>query len=256
MEVKKLMDAHPSKLLETFRDVILPKHPSVFHEWFLEKFPEPSRWFSSRLAYASSLATMSIVGYIVGLGDRHGENILFDECTGSCVHVDLNCLFEKGQTFEIPERVPFRLTHNLVDAMGITGVEGQLLLKLYKHFKLLRQLTPTGVFRKCSETTLSVVRTNRESLMSVLETFLHDPLCEWSKGKKSLISGKSEELGTAENELAVKSLKTIDRKLRGYIGTQKVGFPYSPEGQVNELILQATSMENLCRMYIGWAAFM
>jgi hypothetical protein len=29
------------------------------------------------------------------LGDRHGENILFDGVTGDTVHVDLNCLFEK-----------------------------------------------------------------------------------------------------------------------------------------------------------------
>lgn len=29
------------------------------------------------------------------LGDRHGENILFDSMTGDTVHVDFNCLFEK-----------------------------------------------------------------------------------------------------------------------------------------------------------------
>jgi phosphatidylinositol kinase/protein kinase (PI-3 family) len=38
---------------------------------------------------------MSIVGYILGLGDRHGENILFDSTNGDCVHVDFNCLFNK-----------------------------------------------------------------------------------------------------------------------------------------------------------------
>lgn len=38
---------------------------------------------------------MSMVGYILGLGDRHGENILFDSLTGECVHVDFNCLFNK-----------------------------------------------------------------------------------------------------------------------------------------------------------------
>lgn len=31
----------------------------------------------------------------------------------------------KGKTFEVPERVPFRLTHNMVDALGVTGVEGK-----------------------------------------------------------------------------------------------------------------------------------
>ena len=38
---------------------------------------------------------MSMVGYTLGLGDRHGENILFDSVSGDCVHVDFNCLFNK-----------------------------------------------------------------------------------------------------------------------------------------------------------------
>lgn len=51
--------------------------------------------YSSRSAYCRSTAVMSMVGYILGLGDRHGENILFDSFTGDCVHVDFNCLFNK-----------------------------------------------------------------------------------------------------------------------------------------------------------------
>jgi phosphatidylinositol kinase/protein kinase (PI-3 family) len=47
-----------------------------------------------------------------------------DEVNGATVHVDFNCLFERGKTLETPERVPFRLTQNLVDGLGITGVEG------------------------------------------------------------------------------------------------------------------------------------
>ena len=38
---------------------------------------------------------MSIVGYIVGLGDRHGENILIDSTNGDSVHVDFSCLFNR-----------------------------------------------------------------------------------------------------------------------------------------------------------------
>ena len=133
--------------LELYRDVVLPLFPPVFHRWFLTMFPEPSSWFEARLAYARSTAVMSMVGYIVGydffkkkctscikltqtnvtshhlrLGDRHGENILYDSTNGECVHVDFNCLFWKGTTFEKPERVPFRLTPNMVDALGLTGV--------------------------------------------------------------------------------------------------------------------------------------
>ena len=49
----------------------------------------------ARLAYCRTTAVMSMVGYILGLGDRHGENILFDSTTGDCFHVDFNCLFNK-----------------------------------------------------------------------------------------------------------------------------------------------------------------
>lgn len=76
-------------------------------------FPEPEAWFAARLAYTRTTAVMSMVGHVLGyvnytfvvidrqltpvhsLGDRHGENILFDELTGDCQHVDFNCLFEK-----------------------------------------------------------------------------------------------------------------------------------------------------------------
>ena len=49
----------------------------------------------ARLAYCRTTAVISMVGYILGLGDRHGENILFDSTTGDCFHVDFNCLFNK-----------------------------------------------------------------------------------------------------------------------------------------------------------------
>jgi len=32
---------------------------------------------------------------MLGLGDRHGENILFDTVSGETVHVDFNCIFNK-----------------------------------------------------------------------------------------------------------------------------------------------------------------
>jgi serine/threonine-protein kinase ATR len=97
----------PAEQIKTFRYTILPMYaPTVFHVWFLSTWPEPSAWLASRTAYSRTLAAMSMVGYVLGyvessfganvsLGDRHGENILFDSTTGDTVHVDLNCLFDK-----------------------------------------------------------------------------------------------------------------------------------------------------------------
>lgn len=40
---------------------------------------------------------MSMVGYIIGLGDRHLDNVLINMTTGEVVHIDYNVCFEKGQ---------------------------------------------------------------------------------------------------------------------------------------------------------------
>lgn len=93
---------------------IREKCPPIFSDWFRERFPTPHNWYEARNSYVRTTAVMSIVGYILGLGDRHGENILFDSMSGDTVHVDFNCLFNKGELFEVPEVVPFRLTHNMV----------------------------------------------------------------------------------------------------------------------------------------------
>lgn len=58
-----------------------------------------------------------------------------------------------------PEKIPFRLTRMLVNAMEVSGIEGN--------------------FRTTCEAVMSVLRKNKESLMAVLEAFVHDPLINW-----------------------------------------------------------------------------
>ena len=64
------------------------------------------------------------VGYILGLGDRHVQNILIDCNTAELVHIDLGVAFEQGKILPTPETVPFRLTRDIEDGMGVSGVEG------------------------------------------------------------------------------------------------------------------------------------
>ncbi len=214
----------PSKI-GIFTNVVLPRFPSVFHEWFVDLFPEPGAWFAARLRYTRSCAVMSIVGHVLGLGDRHGENILFEEGNGGTFHVDFNCLFDKGLTFEKPELVPFRLTHNMVDAFGAYGYEGP--------------------FRKSCELALRILRQHEDTLMTILETFLYDPTTDFI-GKKKKHSGIVPD--TPEGVL-----ESVRNKVRGLLPRESV--PLSVEGYTDELIQQATDSERLAAMYIGWCAF-
>lgn len=64
--------------------------------------------------YSVSLAVMSVIGYVIGLGDRHLDNILVKLASGEIIHIDYNVCFEKGKTLRVPEKVPFRLVCEVV----------------------------------------------------------------------------------------------------------------------------------------------
>ncbi|KAK7280606.1 hypothetical protein RJT34_25671 [Clitoria ternatea] len=228
-QIKQIYDQCQGKMPEDemLKNKILPMFPPVFHKWFLATFSEPAAWFRARVAYAHTTAVWSMVGHIVGLGDRHGENILFDSTSGDCVHVDFSCLFDKGLQLEKPELVPFRLTQNMIDGLGITGYE--------------------GIFLRVCEITLSVLRTHKETLMSVLETFIHDPLVEWTKSHKS--SGVE-----VQNPHAKRAISNIEARLEGVVvGVGAApSLPLAVEGQARRLIAEAVSHRNLGKMYIWW----
>ena len=110
-------------LLKEYQNVSKHFHP-VMHLLFLERWPHPAAWFERRLAYARSLAAGSMVGFVLGLGDRHASNILIDNNSAELVHIDLGIAFGAGRLLPTPERVPFRLTRDLEAGLGVCGVEG------------------------------------------------------------------------------------------------------------------------------------
>lgn len=87
-------------------------------------------WWRSTARFARTTAVMSMIGSMIGLGDRHLgqfrvtnlvnkfsqiflDNVLVNLRSGSLIHVDYNVCFEKGRVLRVPERVPFRLTGNI-----------------------------------------------------------------------------------------------------------------------------------------------
>lgn len=57
--------------------------------------------------------------------------IAVDLMTGEILHIDYNVCFEKGKTLRVPEKVPFRMTPNLQEALGVTGIEVSLFFRIF-----------------------------------------------------------------------------------------------------------------------------
>uniref|UniRef100_A0A8C1WDC1 non-specific serine/threonine protein kinase n=1 Tax=Cyprinus carpio TaxID=7962 RepID=A0A8C1WDC1_CYPCA len=243
---KKMMEAQRLEFddkLQAFTEVCQNFRP-VFRYFCMESFLDPAVWLERRLAYTRSVATSSIVGYIVGLGDRHIQNILIDEQTAELVHIDLGVAFEQGKILPTPETVPFRLSRDIVDGMGITGVE--------------------GVFRRCCEKTMEVMRSSQEALLTIVEVLLYDPLFDWTMNPlKAFYLQQHDEPdfsyvlmcfcsdSQSFNKVAERVLLRLQEKLKGV----EEGTVLSVGGQVNLLIQQAMDPKNLSRLFPGWQAW-
>eukprot|EP00835_Amoeboradix_gromovi_P000564 NODE_20_length_39102_cov_0.325513.p1 type:complete len:1232 gc:universal NODE_20_length_39102_cov_0.325513:12470-16165(+) len=202
---------------------ILKEIPPVLHLYFCNLYPNPSLYFENRMGFIRTTAAMSMVGYALGLGDRHCENILIDVVNGDLVHVDFNCLFEKGKRLSIPEVVPFRLTQNIIRVFGATGYEGP--------------------YRKACELTLELLRKQYYYLDNILDSFLNDPLLEWQNRREN----------ESPTELAQKKLDLCKNRV---FGQGQHGIPLSVEGTVHCAIMEATSSKNLSQMYLGWMPYL
>ncbi|GAA6044295.1 hypothetical protein JCM8097_008685, partial [Rhodosporidiobolus ruineniae] len=217
--------AKRAKFPELVRD-----YPPLLRYLFWQKHKVPSLWFDMRLNYSRSVAVSSIVGHLVGLGDRHVSNILMDDARGELVHIDFGVAFDQGKRLPIPELVPFRLTQNIVDGFGMSGVD--------------------GVFRRCCEETLRVLRERSSIVMTVLEVFKYDPLQNWavSADMAKRIQGSEDGDAVALDELpddADRALNIVKGKLDSRLSVQYT---------VNQLIQEATDPNNLAVIFSGWQA--
>ncbi|GAX78992.1 hypothetical protein CEUSTIGMA_g6432.t1 [Chlamydomonas eustigma] len=291
--------------VEVFEHALDSTSGEDLHKVLWLKSQSSEIWLDRRTTYTRSTAVMSMVGYILGLGDRHPSNLMLDRYSGKLLHIDFGDCFEASMNREkFPEKIPFRLTRMMVKAMEVSGIEGN--------------------FRNTAENVMRVLRINKESVTAMLEAFVHDPLINWrllnttdaaagtamtatidpstiaradsdNKGAGGLDSTSgplaNQESGaimpqpprreTREKELrelrdayaqygdanevlnsrAVEVMKRMSDKLLGRDFPLE-GSMNSPSqendtvaSQVQRLIGQAISHENLCQSYIGWCPF-
>jgi len=180
-------------------------------------------WLIRRTNFAQTLAVMSVVGYILGLGDRHTNNIMMDRQNGKIIHIDYGDCFEVAMLRKkFPERIPFRLTRMFVDALGISGVE--------------------GAFKIICEKIMELLRNNKDPLYNILNTLVYDPLVTF----KFLLpfmknnSKKEKDFNEKVNEVKIKS--TVNSEMNTFMHSSSVVDKYSLENLAR--IIALTSETN------------
>jgi len=139
------------------------------------------------------------------------------------------------------------LTQNIVNGLGPTEHE--------------------GIFTSAAESTLSVLRKNSDSLLTILSAVVNDPLYKWSvspmqarRRQRIVEAEEGNHLGGISvldedledrNEAADHAISRVREKLNGYEdGTS--GEQQTIEGQVRFLIRAARDLDDLAAMYPGW----
>lgn len=145
----------------------------------------------------------------------------------------------------------------MIDAFGPTGTD--------------------GIYASSLKATMTVLRDNRDTLLSVLEPFVKDPVINWKKLRSSQQRTNSSSRAVPHpdksKEDAKQKMSVIDERLRGIYNLRNPNLsrilrkdghkyqsdeelrnelPLSVEGQVHKLIAEATSHENLVQLYVGW----
>jgi serine/threonine-protein kinase ATR len=267
---------------------LMKDYPPVLFWYFVHRFVDPHAWYEARKRFIVSIAAWSAIGHVIGLGDRHSENILIDQTSGECVHVDFDCILDKGLYLPKPEVVPFRLTQNIIDVLGPTGTD--------------------GLFAQSLGVAMQTLRKNRDTLLSVLEPFVKDPVINWKKTRRPDATTTATTTAGAHlrprhppagppvvdpSAAARQKMRVIECRLKGIYNIRNPNLrkirrtdmnvvvdgggagishnsgsnnnntdelvnlvhhslPLSVEGQVQKLIAEATKSENLVQIYYGW----
>jgi phosphatidylinositol kinase/protein kinase (PI-3 family) len=231
----------PIHRLEAFESAVSGSSDEDLRETLWLSSPSAIEWIARSLRFTRSSAVMSIIGYILGLGDRHPSNLMIHRFTGSVIHIDFSDCFEVNRNrIRFPELVPFRLTRMIRRSFGPIGIEGE--------------------FRRTCEQTVTLIRAHRESISAVLDIFLQEPLeIREDSGDGPAIDlafdvenlsavGDSEERAGSTN--IQEALGRIMSKITGTDFEDQAEM--SVEGQVDALFAQATDLYRLAKLYHGW----
>ncbi|KAK9829312.1 hypothetical protein WJX72_005143 [[Myrmecia] bisecta] len=176
----------------------------------------PEEFLAMRATYTTSLAAVSMCGYIAGSGDRHSDNFLVDLQSGTLVPIDFGYSFgTANQVLPIPELMPFRLTRQMTGA--------------------LQPHDPIATLQAPATLAMAALRQGHDILEGILGVFLREPLADWQREARILHPASASRQSAAATATSDSSSEDIHINLKVELVRQKLQGQHPSEVTIAEL---------------------
>lgn len=133
-----------------------PGSLASFFKNFFGRTNSPCNLATAQQNYVESMASYSIIAYLLAIKDRHNGNIMMNN-TGHIIHIDFGFVFglAPGKQFSM-EKAPWKMTDEMLEVMGGTTTQlakdylklcTQAFIAVRKHAKVLLVLVDIMAYR-------------------------------------------------------------------------------------------------------------
>ncbi|KAL0204896.1 hypothetical protein P9112_000203 [Eukaryota sp. TZLM1-RC] len=143
--------------------------------------------------FRSDVVSSAAVGYILGLGDRHLGNYLYQKSTGHLCLIDFGQSFDISMSVPIPEVIPFRFTQSFQN--------------------VFKPLDPIGYTKRGLSDALKALRSSLLLIMPLFESLKYSSLSDFKQQANTLINSYGCRL--SESEIISSRIDFAIQKLLG-----------------------------------------
>ncbi|XP_076887806.1 uncharacterized protein LOC143538050 [Bidens hawaiensis] len=219
---------------------------NIFSQYMYKTLLSGNHMWAFKKQFAIQLALSSFTSFMLQIGGRSPNKILFAKNTGKIFQTDFHPAYDANGMIEFNEPVPFRLTRNLQAFFSHFGVEGLI------------------VSAMCAAAQAVVSPKQSQHLWHHLAMFFRDELLSWSwrrplgmplapvVGGGSLNPVEFRQKITTNVEQVIGRINGIAPQFISEEEENSVDPPQSVQRGVTELVEAALTPRNLCMMDPTW----
>ncbi|CAH9116378.1 unnamed protein product [Cuscuta epithymum] len=219
---------------------------SIFSQYMYKTLLSGNHMWTFKKQFAIQLALSSFMTFMLQIGGRVPNKILFAKNTGKIFHSDFHPAYDSNGMIEYNEPVPFRLTRNLQSFFSHFGVEGLIVSSM------------------CATAQAVVSPKQIQHLWYHLAMFFRDELLSWSwrrqlgmpvgpvAGAGNLNPAELKQKITTNVEHVIGRVNVIAPQYISEEEENTMDPPQSVQRGVSDLVDAALSSRNLCMMDPTW----